>query len=282
MSGVTSELGAPATAATAGDSVVPARATVVLLSLILVAAVANLNLSVANVALPSIAKDFDAGQVSLNLIAVGYSLGLAASVLYLGAVGDRYGRKLLLLVGTGLAIPMSFLAAYAPSDEVLFAARVGGGLAAGMAYPTTLALIAALWAGPPRTKAIALWSALGGAIAALGPLLSGFLLRHFDWGSVFLVTIPLAVLALVMAFMLVPSHVNETKEPVDNLGGILSIVLVGSLVLSINFAPVPGETAVVVVLAALAVATGLGFYARQRRAPNPLYDLDVESSSSAR
>jgi Na+/melibiose symporter-like transporter len=78
-----------------------------------------------------------------------------------------------------------------------------------------------------------------------------------------------------MAFMLVPSHVNETKEPVDNLGGILSIVLVGSLVLSINFAPVPGETAVVVVLAALAVATGLGFYARQRRAPNPLYDLDV-------
>ena len=275
MSGVASELGAPATAATAGDSVVPARATVVLLSLILVAAVANLNLSVANVALPSIAKDFDAGQVSLNLIAVGYSLGLAASVLYLGAVGDRYGRKLLLLVGTGLAIPMSFLAAYAPSDEVLFAARVGGGLAAGMAYPTTLALIAALWAGPPRTKAIALWSALGGAIAALGPLLSGFLLRHFDWGSVFLVTIPLAVLALVMAFMLVPSHVNETKEPVDNLGGILSIVLVGSLVLSINFAPVPGETAVVVVLAALAVATGLGFYARQRRAPNPLYDLDV-------
>jgi DHA2 family multidrug resistance protein-like MFS transporter len=275
MSGVTSELGAPATAATAGDSVVPARATVVLLSLILVAAVANLNLSVANVALPSIAKDFDAGQVSLNLIAVGYSLGLAASVLYLGAVGDRYGRKLLLLVGTGLAIPMSFLAAYAPSDEVLFAARVGGGLAAGMAYPTTLALIAALWAGPPRAKAIALWSALGGAIAALGPLLSGFLLRHFDWGSVFLVTIPLAVLALVMAFMLVPSHVNETKEPVDNLGGILSIVLVGSLVLSINFAPVPGETAVVVVLAALAVATGLGFYARQRRAPNPLYDLDV-------
>ena len=112
-------------------SAAPDRAGVVLISLILVAAVANLNLSVANVALPDIALDFDAGQVSLNLIAVGYSLGLAASVLYFGAIGDRYGRKLMLLLGTTLAVPMSLLAAFAPSDEVLFVARVGGGLAAG-------------------------------------------------------------------------------------------------------------------------------------------------------
>ena len=147
----------------------PDRAGIVLVTLILVAGVANLNLSVANVALPSIGEAFDSSQVTLNLIAVGYSLGLAASVLYLGAIGDRYGRKLLLVLGTGLAIPMSLLAAYAPSDEVLFIARVGGGLAAGMAYPTTLALITALWSGPGRTKSIALWSALGGAIASLGP-----------------------------------------------------------------------------------------------------------------
>ena len=81
----------------------PAR--IVLLTLILVAAVANLNLSVANVALPSIGAAFDASQVELNFVAVGYSLGLAASVLWLGALGDRYGRKLLLLLGTVLAIP---------------------------------------------------------------------------------------------------------------------------------------------------------------------------------
>src|SRR6188472_2249349 len=161
----------------------PQRAWLVLVSLILVAAVANLNLSVANVALPDIAEDFDSGQVTLNLIAVGYSLGLAASVLYLGALGDRYGRKLMLVLGTSLAVPMSLLAAFAPSDEVLFLARLGGGFAAGMAYPTTLALIAALWDGPARTKSIALWSAIGGAIASLGPLASGFLLQHFYWGS---------------------------------------------------------------------------------------------------
>ena len=78
-----------------------------LVSLILVAAVANLNLAVANVALPDIGKAFDASQTALNLVAVGYSLGLAASVLYLGALGDRYGRKLMLLLGTALAIPAS-------------------------------------------------------------------------------------------------------------------------------------------------------------------------------
>ena len=113
------------------------------------------------------------------------------------------------------------------SDDVLFAARVAGGSAPGMAYPTTLALITALWSGRVRTKSIALWSAIGGGFAALGPLVSGILLEHFDWGSVFLVTLPLARDRARDGRSFVPSHVNETTEPVDNLGGILSVVLVG-------------------------------------------------------
>jgi MFS transporter, DHA2 family, multidrug resistance protein len=181
----------------------------------------------------------------------------------------------MLILGTGLAIPMSLLAAYAPSDDVLFLARLGGGIAAGMAYPTTLALITALWSGPGRTKSIALWSALGGAIASLGPLLSGFLLQYFYWGSVFLITLPLAVVAIAMAWWLVPAHVNESTEPVDNLGGVLSLVLVGTLILSINFAPVPNAGTTALVLALIAVGALVVFYFRQRRAPNPLYDLDV-------
>src|SRR6516165_9783383 len=234
----------------------PARAGVVLTSLILVAAVANLNLSVANVALPDIGKHFDSGQTTLDLIAVGYSLGLACSVLWLGAIGDRYGRKLLCVLGTVLAIPMSLLAAWAPTDTVLFVARLGGGLAAGMAYPTTLALITALWApGEGRTRSIALWSGLGGAIAALGPLLSGLLLEHFWWGSVFLLTVPLAVVAVVLAWKLIPAHVNEGTEPVDNIGGVLSLVLIGSLILGINFAPVPNDGALKAVLFLLAAGS---------------------------
>jgi MFS transporter, DHA2 family, multidrug resistance protein len=257
------------------SSTAPDRGDIVLIALILVAGVANLNLAVANVALPSIGKAFDSSQTTLDLIAVGYSLGLAASVLYLGAIGDRYGRKLLLILGTALAIPASLLAAYAPTDTILFVARLLGGLAAGMAYPTTLALITALWSGPQRTKSIALWSALGGAISALGPLLSGLLLEHFWWGSVFLITLPLAVVALVMAVRLVPAHVNETTDPVDNLGGVLSVLLIASIVLAINFAPVPNEGSLVLGLVVIAVAALVAFVIRQRRARNPLYDLKI-------
>jgi MFS transporter, DHA2 family, multidrug resistance protein len=263
--------GAPV--APAEESIVPERAGLVLGSLIAVAAVANLGLAVANVALPAIGREFDASQTALNLVAVGYSLGLAASVLYFGAVGDRYGRKLLLILGMVVTVPADCLAAWAPNIDVLFGARVIGGLGAGMAYPTTLALITALWSGPARTKAIALWAATGGAIAALGPLCSGILLEHYWWGSVFLLTLPLAVIALVMALMFVPSHVNETSEPVDHVGGVLSIVLVGALILGINFAAVPGETALILGLFAVAAAGLVAFYLRQRRAANPLYDL---------
>jgi DHA2 family multidrug resistance protein-like MFS transporter len=149
-------------------SAAPERAGWVLASLILVAAVGNLNLAVANVALPDIGKHFDSSQTTLDPIAVAYSPALACSVLWFGALG-------------GIA-------------------RLGGGLSAGMAYPTTLSLITALWSGPQRTK----------------PLCSGFLLEHSSWGSVFLLTLPLALVAIPMAWKLVPSHVNETTDPVDN------------------------------------------------------------------
>ncbi|MGW0040653.1 MFS transporter [Rhodococcus sp. NPDC003348] len=253
----------------------PARASLVLTTLILVAAVANLNLAVANVALPDIGRDFDASQTSLNLIAVGFSLGLAASVLYLGAVGDRYGRKTMLVLGMLLSLPACLLAGFAPNEQVLFLARVLGGLSAGMAYPTTLALITALWAGAARTKAIALWSAIGGGLSALGPLVAGALLEWFFWGSVFLVTIPLVLVALAMTMVFVPSHVNESSDPVDHLGGMVSVVLVGALVLGINFLPVDGMKTTALVALGIAAVAGIVFVLRQLRARNPLFDLRI-------
>ncbi len=257
------------------ESSSPKRAGLTLAALILVAAVANLNLAVANVALPDIGKAFNAGQTSLNLVAVGYSLGLATSVLYLGALGDRHGRKMMLLLGMALSIPQAQIAAFAPSIEVLFAARVIGGISAGMAFPTTLALITALWSGAARTRSIALWSAIGGAIASLGPLISGALLEQFDWGSVFLITLPLAAVALYLAWRYVPAHVNETTEPVDNFGGILSILLIAAIVMGINLAPVPGKGTLAIGLGVIALVATAAFVMRQRRARSPLYDLEV-------
>ena len=261
----------------AEQSTAPDRSKLVLISLIIVAGVANLNLSVANVALPDIGKAFDAGQTSLDLVAVGYSLGLAASVLYFGAVGDRYGRKLLLLLGMLLSIPACLIAAFAPSIEVVFVGRLVGGLSAGMAYPTTLALITALWSGPARTRSIALWSALGGAIAALGPLLSGALLTQFDWSSVFFITLPLALVAFYLAWKFVPAHVNETTDPVDHPGGVLSVFAVALLVMAINLAPVPNKGKLAIGLGLAAAALLVAFVARERRTRFPLYDLRIAS-----
>ena len=105
--------------------------------------------------------------------------------------------------------------------------------------------------------------------------MSGFLLERFEWGSVFLVTLPLAAVALFMAWRFVPAHVNETVDPVDNLGGILSALLVGTLILAINFAPVPNMGALVIGLAVICIAATAAFVIRQRRAKDPLYDLDI-------
>jgi MFS transporter, DHA2 family, multidrug resistance protein len=254
----------------------PANARKVLLTLVIVAAVANLPLAMANVALPSIGAYFNASQLQLNLVAVAYSLGLACSVLWLGALGDRYGRKMMALLGVSLAIPAALISGFAPTIQVLFFGRLFGGFAAGMAYPTTLALIAALWGpGPARTRSIALWAALGGAISVSGPLLSGILLKYTGWPWVFFIVIPLAVLALFMALRNIPAHVNETTEKVDNFGGILSVILVGSFVLSINFITLAEYKTVAIELLVVAVIAAVVFIIRQRRAKFPLYDLKL-------
>ena len=123
----------------------------VLGTLILVAVVANLNLAVANVALPDIGAAFRASQTALDLVSVGFSVGLAGTVLYFGALGDRYGRKTMLLLGTFARHPDVAAGGLCTGVGVLIVARVLGGVAAGMAFPTTLALITALWTGPRRT-----------------------------------------------------------------------------------------------------------------------------------
>ena len=244
-----------------------------LVALLAVASVANLNLAVANIAVPDIGAAFHASQTEMNLVSVGFSVGLASSVLYLGAIGDRHGRKGLLALGMIVTVPTALLAAWAPNIVVLIAARVLGGVAAGMAYPTTLALITALSDGPRRTRAIALWSAVGGSIVVIATLVAGWLLDHYWWGSVFLISAPLAILALAVAWFTLPAHVGETTDPVDHPGGVLSVVAILALVLAINLAPSPGEGTIVLVAGAVALLGLAAFYRQERRARHPLFDL---------
>ena len=173
------------------------------------------------------------------------------------------------------SIPASLLAAFAPSIEVLFGARILGGLAAGLAFPTTLALITALWSGPGPDEVDRALVGLGAAISSLGPLLAGAMLTQFDWGSVFLITLPLAVVALVLAHRFVPAHVNETTDPVDNLGGILSVLMIAALVLAINFAAVPNEGALADRTRADRAGRGRGIRNSPAARAAPLYDLKV-------
>jgi len=251
----------------------PKNAGLVLAALILAAGVANMNLSIANVALPEIAIKLHASQTGLNLVSVGFELGLAISVLYLGALGDHHGRKGMLILGLSLGIPTAILAALSGSIEMLMVARLTGGISAGMAYPTTLALITALWSGPSRTRAIALWSALGAGLSALSPMLAGATLMVAPWGWAFLIPIPFGIAALLLVIWNVPAHVNEGDEPVDHAGGILSAIFIGALVIAINFAELDTAGPVLQVAIALTLLGGVAFFWRQAKAKYPLFDL---------
>ncbi len=261
----------------AGTGGRPARSALVLTALILGAVAANMNLGIANVALPSIGRELHASQTQITAIANAFTLGLACSVLYLGALGDRYGRKLLFTLGATLSIPTALMAAFAPSVEVLILARFLSGLSAGLLFPTTLSILSALYSGRAQTKAIALWSGIGGGFAALGPLIGGLLLGSFWWGSVFLITVPLAAIDLVLGLWVLPKHAGEDATSVDNLGGVLSVLAVASLVIALQLIP-SREWPTVGLLLVVSAAAFVLFFLRQRRAPRPLVDLPAAAA----
>src|SRR5271166_1035083 len=184
--------------------------------------VVGLDLTVLNLALPTIAADLHASTSDLQWISDAYSLVLAAAMLPAGLLGDRLGRKKVLLVALILFGASSAACAYATSTAELIAARAVLGIGAAAIFPLSLAVIPVLFAPAERQKAIALMASATFISFPIGPIVGGYLLDHFWWGSVFLINVPVVVLALIAVAFLLPESRSAQRPGVDYLGVILS------------------------------------------------------------
>jgi EmrB/QacA subfamily drug resistance transporter len=235
----------------------------------------SLDNTVLNVALPSIALGLNASASELQWIVDAYILVFAALLLTMGSVGDRIGRKRILQIGVVWFAVFSLMAALAKSVEVLVAARALLGVGGAMILPATLSLVTASFRDPKqRAIAIAIWAAVFGLGLGLGPLVSGFLLNHYDWNSVFFINLPVAAISLVGGYFLVGESKDEHAPDPDWPGVGLSIVGLFALVYGIIEAGVIGWGATRVLVAfGVAVVTLAIFAWWEYRSPNAMLPM---------
>jgi len=240
-------------------------------------AVAFLEATVVNVALPAIGRDLGADLAGLQWTINGYLLTLAALILLGGSLGDRYGRRRVFELGIVWFTAASLLCALAPSVEVLIAARVVQGVGGALLTPGSLAIIEAAFRPQDRARAIGAWSALGGVAAAVGPLLGGYLIGALSWRAIFLLNLPLA------AFVIWASrrHVPESRDPtvsgrLDLRGSALAALGLGGITFALIQAD--GGSPLVFVMAAVGVLALAGFVAAERRSPDPMVPLEIFAS----
>lgn len=255
-----------------------ARATVrdwgALAVLMLPVLLVSIDGTVLGFALPSIAATLGPTAAQQLWIIDVYPLVLAGLLVSMGSLGDRLGRRRLLLLGaTGFAA-MSVVAAYAPTAAALIAARAGLGFFGAMLMPSTLSLLRNIFTDPQQRRlAIAVWASCFAAGAALGPIVGGFLLEHFWWGSVFLMAVPVLIPLLVLAPVFVPESRDPNPGRIDPVSIVLSLLALTPIVYAVKTLAKGGD--LVVVAAALAIgvtATGL-FLRRQLRRPDPMLDV---------
>ncbi|HWO63401.1 MAG TPA: MFS transporter, partial [Umezawaea sp.] len=196
--------------------------------------------TVLNVAIPSISTGLGAGTADIQWMINAYSLVLAGLLLTSGALSDRFGRKRALVAGLAVFGVGSAVAAYAGTPEALIGARAFMGLGAAFLMPGTLAVLVQLFDERERPRAIAVWAAVSSIGLAGGPVIGGFLIDHFWWGSVFLVNVPVAALAVVAVVLLVPESKDPTVRTPDVLGSVLSTIAMTSLVWAVISQPEHG------------------------------------------
>lgn len=247
----------------------------VLLATVLASGMAMLDATAVNVALPTIGADLQASLSGLQWTVTGYTLALAALILLGGALGDRYGRRRVFVVGVVWFAAASLCCGLAQSIGQLVAARMLQGIGGALLTPGSLAIIQSSFRPADRARAIGLWAALGGVAGLVGPFLGGFLVDAVSWRWVFGINVPLAVVVTVVAVR----HVPESRNPArhgrfDVLGAAVGAAALGGVTYALIDAG-GGPGLGVWIAAALGVAAGAAFVVRERRAGDPMLPLGI-------
>jgi EmrB/QacA subfamily drug resistance transporter len=231
--------------------------------------------TIVNVALPTLARDLEADVSELQWVVDAYTLVFAGLLLLAGALGDRFGRRRMLLAGLTVFGAASLWAAYAGGVDGLIAARAVMGAGAALIMPATLSLLISVFTDTrERGMAIGIWAATAGLGVALGPVVGGLLLDRFWWGSIFIVNVPLVAVAIVAGRRLIPESRDPVVRRIDWMGAGLSGVGLVALVWAVIEAPSKGWTSAPVLGAgALAVAALVAFVIWQRHTAQPLLDV---------
>ncbi|MFI6209386.1 MFS transporter [Streptomyces sp. NPDC051041] len=230
--------------------------------------------TVLNVAVPSLTREMDAATSDIQWMINAYSLVQSGLLLTAGSAADRYGRKKMLIAGLALFGAGSLVAGLADSAGRLIAARAGMGVGAALLLTTTLAVAMQIFTPEEHPRAIGIWSAVNALGFAVGPLVGGFVLNHFQWGAIFLINLPVAALGLAAVVALVPESRNPRGDRPDLLGALLSTIGMASLVYAIISGPEHGWTSGRAPLTAAFAVVVLGAFAYwETRFPYPMLDL---------
>jgi len=212
----------------AGDKATGRNQGWTLVACILASSLSFVDSSVLNVALPAIRNSYSAAAQEVQWVVNAYLLPLSALLLLGGAVGDHYGRRLLLLLGTGLFAAASLICALAPGINTLFAARAAQGIGAALLLPNSLALLNAAFQGEKRGRAVGVWAAAGAGAAAIAPLVGGWLVGSVGWPAIFYINLPLALGAIALALRFVEESKETGSAHPDYAGALLATGALGA------------------------------------------------------
>ncbi|MFG2797671.1 MFS transporter [Streptomyces pseudovenezuelae] len=234
------------------------------------------DLTILNVALPTMAADLDAGTGAQQWMADAYVVVFAALMLPAGLLGDRFGRRRMLITGLAVFLAGSLVGALADDVNAVIAARAVMGVGGALVTPLALSVLPTLFAPDERTKAVGIVSAASALGLPLGPIIGGWLLNHFWWGSVFLVNVPMAAIGIAACVFLLPETRDPSSPRVDALSTALTVTGLGALVYAIIEAPTRGwGDPLVLGMLAGSVVLIAGLVLRERRIERPMLDMTL-------